>query len=312
MSSKIDAWLDHLAYRNRSPKTVRNYGVWVRSVAEHAGKTPDDLVAEDVKRFCRVRGHKPRTVSQVAAAVRSWLRWLGRAEEAERVALPTIRDGEMLPLLTEDEIGRVLAAAKGCPRDYAILSLFIHSGICLGELVRLNRDDVFEVDLGGGRRLGAVRVTRGKGGRWRTVPTTPATLAAVRRYWAQRSDRQPAAFVRLDRPGARLDEAGVQGVIEKYVKRAGIGKPIHGPHALRRTCTTACYNRGMRESAINRLLGHARGKHTWDVLRRYLKVFDPRLFEEYYQAWVGGGRQDRRINVVVIQPIVVCLGEGAA
>jgi len=44
--------------------------------------------------------------------------------------------------LTEDELVKVLKAATRNPRDYAMINLFLDSGIRLSELINLTPDDV--------------------------------------------------------------------------------------------------------------------------------------------------------------------------
>jgi site-specific recombinase XerD len=141
---------------------------------------------------------------------------------------------------------RLLNAAAGQPRDYAILQLFLQTGIRVAELVSLALADI---DLDQGTML-----INGKGNKQRTIYLEKKATQALRSYLAvrrQSSDQQ----VFLNYQGAGLSVRGVMDIVEKYRKLAGISKKF-SCHSLRHTCATYKAAKGYTPRDLQDLLGH--------------------------------------------------------
>jgi site-specific recombinase XerD len=140
----------------------------------------------------------------------------------------------------------LLGAAATNSRDYAILQLFLQTGIRVSELVGLRLSDI---DLDEGTML-----INGKGNKQRTGYLEKKATQALRAYL---KDRPASAdqHVFLNYQGTGLSVQGVADIVEKYRKLAGITKQF-SCHSLRHTCATYKASKGYTPSDLQALLGH--------------------------------------------------------
>ncbi|WP_317303578.1 site-specific tyrosine recombinase/integron integrase [Acidaminococcus timonensis] len=131
-------------------------------------------------------------------------------------------------------------------RDLAIIDLLASSGIRVGELVRLNREDV---DL-----ENRECVVFGKGSKERPVYFDARTKIHLKNYLDSRTDDNPALFVSLLQPHNRLQISGVGIRLRSLGRELSIPK-VH-PHKFRRTLATKAIDKGMPIEQVQRLLGH--------------------------------------------------------
>jgi integrase/recombinase XerD len=148
--------------------------------------------------------------------------------------------------LRVDEYMRLLNAALGNSRDYAILQLFLQTGIRVSELVGLALSDI---DLAAGTIL-----INGKGNKQRTVFLEKKATQALRSYLANRP-RSADVHVFLNYQGTHFSVQGVSDIVEKYRKLAGITKQF-SCHSLRHTCATYKASKGYTATELQDLLGH--------------------------------------------------------
>ena len=138
--------------RNRSPQTVRAYRSDLTQLAAwlHADNPlltdPADVTADDLNAFLAHLARAGRSgVSRARklAAIRAFYRFLKQAgavpdSPVEGIDTPK-REKKGRAYLTPEEYNRLLAAAGGHPRDFCILTLFLQTGIRIGELCELSR-----------------------------------------------------------------------------------------------------------------------------------------------------------------------------
>ena len=133
-----------------------------------------------------------------------------------------------------------------CLRDLAIIDLLASSGMRVGELVRLNREDI-DFD---NREC----IVFGKGSKKRPVYFDARTKIHLKNYLDSRTDDNPALFVSLLKPYNRLQISGVEIRLRSLGRELGIPK-VH-PHKFRRTLATKAIDKGMPIEQVQRLLGH--------------------------------------------------------
>ena len=131
-------------------------------------------------------------------------------------------------------------------RDLAIIDLLSSTGMRVGELVKLNRDDINFQE----REC----VVFGKGNKERKVYFDARTKIHLQRYLDSRKDSCPALFVTLQSPHDRLQISGVEIRLRQLGRRLGIPK-VH-PHKFRRTLATMAIDKGMPIEQVQQLLGH--------------------------------------------------------
>ena len=133
-------------------------------------------------------------------------------------------------------------------RDLAIIDFLVSTGVRVGELVILNRNDIDFNE----RQC----VVLGKGNKERTVYFNARAKVHLQNYLATRTDDNQALFVSLSAPNNRLTISGVETRLRQLGKKAKICR-IH-PHKFRRTLATMAIDKGMPIEQVQRLLGHCK------------------------------------------------------
>lgn len=162
------------------------------------------------------------------------------------VSMPK-KERKTIVYLRSEEYSRLLAAAGGNPRDYAILQLFLQTGIRVAELVALRLADL---DLTG-RTL---RIA-GKGQKERVIDLEKKAIVALKSYLAVRQTFSNDHLF-LNYQGQGLSDRGVKKVVEKYRELAGIQKKV-SCHSLRHTFATYKAERGVSAFQLKEWLGHS-------------------------------------------------------
>lgn len=131
-------------------------------------------------------------------------------------------------------------------RDLALIDILASTGMRVGELVLLNRDDInfHEKEC----------VVFGKGDKERIVYFDARTKIHLSKYLDSRSDNNKALFVTLRAPYNRISIGGIETRVRELGKKLGLGK-VH-PHKFRRTLATKAIDKGMPIEQLQKLLGH--------------------------------------------------------
>lgn len=133
-------------------------------------------------------------------------------------------------------------------RDLAIIDLLASTGMRVGELVRLNREDIdFE-----NREC----VVFGKGEKERKVYFDARAKIHIIRYLESRTDENNALFVSLLKPHKRLKISGVEIRLRELGRKLKLPR-VH-PHKFRRTLATKAIDKGMPIEQVQHLLGHTK------------------------------------------------------
>jgi site-specific recombinase XerD len=135
------------------------------------------------------------------------------------------------------------------PRSFLLLvDMLASTGMRVGELVRLNREDIDFAN----REC----VVFGKGDKQRRAYFDARTKIHLQNYLTSRTDENRALFVSLLSPHNRLEISGVEIRLRELGKRLNIQK-TH-PHKFRRTLATMAIDKGMPIEQVQKLLGHAK------------------------------------------------------
>ena len=132
-------------------------------------------------------------------------------------------------------------------RDLAIIDLLYSTGIRVGELVNLNKDDI---DL-----EARECIVYGKGNKERRVYFDAKAKVHLKNYIEKRHDDNNALFVTLDFPYDRLKISGVEIRLRSLGRKLNLER-IH-PHKFRRTMATRAIDKGMPIEQVQKILGHS-------------------------------------------------------
>jgi site-specific recombinase XerD len=165
-------------------------------------------------------------------------------EELETPKLPK----RMPKYLSLDESIRMLIESEKSPCDYCILTIFLNCALRLSELVNLNIEQV---------QTDAIQII-GKGNKERRIFHTPATKKALAVWLEKRNAANPqtnALFITKN--GTRITSRGVQDIVKKYLKKAGLADRGLSTHKLRHTAATTLFRYGHVDvRTLQQLLGH--------------------------------------------------------
>jgi integrase/recombinase XerC len=256
----VAIFLDSLSAKNRSQLTIRAYRTDLVQFAAFLQETSVTATrAQDVSR-ADILDHLAdlgrRGLSGVArarklSALREFFRFL-EAEGAIRKA-PTTgidspkREKNTRAYLRPEEFTRMLSLAGANPRDYAILQVFLQTGVRVSELAGLTLSDI---DLA----KPAITV-RGKGSVEREIALEKRGMQALRNYIAVRPQSlSPQLF--LNYQGTPISERGIRKLVVKYTKSAGITRRA-SCHTLRHTFATQKAEKGVSPFQLQQWLGHA-------------------------------------------------------
>lgn len=201
------------------------------------------------------RKNKNRTRARKVSTLKSFYKYLtvksGLLEKNPVADLDLPKPQHKLPVYLElPECLKLLKAVDGknYHRDYAILMVFLNTGIRLSELVGINLTDIFENRL---------RVF-GKGGKERIVFLNEACLDAINAYRKVRPvdgviDKK-ALF--LSNRRTRISHQMVQNLVKKYIEKAGLDTQRYSVHKLRHTAATLMFQNGVDIRVLKEVLGH--------------------------------------------------------
>ena len=135
------------------------------------------------------------------------------------------------------------------PEDYrtrAVFELLLSSGIRVGELEGLNRNDINFHTM-------TFKVL-GKGNKERLAYFNDTAKLYLQKYLNTRTDDDPALFVTTKHGVNRVPKARHEKVLRELGNKAGV--PKTHPHRFRRTMATKAIERGMPIEQVQKLLGH--------------------------------------------------------
>jgi site-specific recombinase XerD len=294
--SRVEGFLEACQIdRNLSPLTIRQYRHYLDHLLgwldreQPAVKDLPDVTPEVVRRYKlalarHVNEHTGRSLARASQtyfliALRSMLRYWtlqGLAVLApDRIELGKA-SSRSLKFLDADQLHRLVGAPdindlRGL-RDRALLETFFSTGLRLSELARLDRDHINLKT----REFGVI----GKGRKPRVVFLSDAATEWLGRYVQARPDRWKPLFVRMKGkldmtpggPGMRMSSRGIERVVQKYVRLAGLGVKAT-PHTLRHSFATDLLSNGADLRAVQELLGHA----NLNTTQIYTHVTNPQL-----------------------------------
>jgi integrase/recombinase XerC len=166
-----------------------------------------------------------------------------------------IREERDPAILLKTEYKALLQVAGDNERDFAIVMLFLQSGLRVSELVNLKLNDVdFESR--------EITVRQGKGRKDRVVPLVGQALDALKVYLAVREVSPEYDNVFLARNKTSMDPRTVRYRIQKYYKEAGIRKKA-SVHTLRHTFATHQIHNGLKINQLKDVLGHKKMETTY-------------------------------------------------
>lgn len=170
---------------------------------------------------------------------------------------------QIKPTLTKPEIKKITTKLKNRGtyagyRDLVIFQLFLDTGIRLGELESILKEDINEDSI-------TIRETKSK--TQRVVYPSKSMMAAIESYLLIRKEfKSPYLFV--TNSGSQLKRRTIQQNIALHGREAKIEKRV-SPHMLRRTYAKFSIMNGIDPFSLATLLGHSDLQTT----KRYVQIW---------------------------------------
>ena len=251
----LDNFLAAKRVEGCSEKSLTYYRITIEGMLEKVKKNIQEIETDDLRTYLTLyqqeKNSSKVTVDNIRRILSSFFSWL--EDEDYILKSPARRIHKVKAALTIKETYTDEALEKildNCDeaRDLALIDMLASTGMRVGELVLLNRDDInFEE-----REC----VVFGKGSKERMVYFDARAKIHLQNYLQERTDDNPALFVTLRAPHERLQIGGVERMLRELGKKLDMEK-VH-PHKFRRTLATMAIDKGMPIEQLQQLLGHKR------------------------------------------------------
>lgn len=250
----LKMFIDAKQIEGCSERTLQYYRVTIEhmlgSIETPIRKITTDEIRGYLVDYQKVNNCSKVTVDNVRRNMSSFFSWLEEEDyilKSPMRRIHKIKTKQPVKETITDEMIEKLRDNCTCVRDLAMIDLLYSTGIRVGELVGLNISDIdFEE-----REC----IVFGKGDKERRVYFDAKAKLHLQEYIESRTDDNPALFVTLDAPHARLKISGVEIRVRELGRKLNIDK-IH-PHKFRRTMATRAIDKGMPIEQVQKILGHS-------------------------------------------------------
>ena len=236
-----------------SEKTLAYYQNTIQAMISGIGKTAQQITTEDLRAYLTEYQNEHKisrvTIDNIRRILSSFFSWLEDEDYIVKSPVRRIHKVKTAKIIKDtytDEALELMRDNAPSLRDLAIIDLLASSGMRVGELVTLNRDDINFAE----REC----VVFGKGDKERLVYFDARTKIHLQNYLGDRSDDNSALFVSLKFPHNRLQIGGVETMLRELGRQLNLTK-VH-PHKFRRTLATSAIDKGMPIEQVQQLLGH--------------------------------------------------------
>lgn len=238
-----------------SEKTLKYYQTTIDAMVSALGKNVRHILTEDLRTYLseyQSRNQSSRvTIDNIRRILSSFFSWLEEEDYIIKSPVRRIHKVKTASSIKETYSDEDLEKMRdNCEvlRDLAMIDMLASTGMRVGEMVLLNRDDMDFAE----REC----VVFGKGDKERIVYFDARAKLHLQEYLDSRTDENPALFVTLRAPHERIQIGGIEHRFREMGKRLNIPK-VH-PHKFRRTLATMAIDKGMPIEQLQRLLGHQR------------------------------------------------------
>lgn len=236
-----------------SEKTLNYYEKTILAVVNSIGKRVQQITTDDLRQYLTryqvERNTSKVTIDNIRRILASFYSWLEDEDYIVKSPVRRIHKVKTAKIIKDtysDEALELMRDNCESLRDLAIIDLLASSGMRIGEMVALNRDDINFNE----REC----VVFGKGNKERLVYFDARTKIHLQNYLDNRMDNNPALFVTLRSPHNRIQIGGVETMLRALGCKLSLSK-VH-PHKFRRTLATSAIDKGMPIEQVQQLLGH--------------------------------------------------------
>lgn len=249
----VELFLSAKRIEGCSEKSLKYYKATIDAMLDELKKDVKHIVTDDIRGYLAQYEEKKKsskiTIDNIRRILSSFFSWL---EDEDYILKSPVRrihkvkTGANIKDTYSDETLEIMRDNCTELRDLAIIDMLASTGMRVGEMVLLNRNDIDFNE----REC----IVIGKGSKERVVYFDARTKIHLQNYLKSRIDDNPALFVSLKSPNKRLKIGGIEVRLREYGKKLGL-KKVH-PHKFRRTLATMAIDKGMPIEQLQQLLGH--------------------------------------------------------
>jgi integrase/recombinase XerC len=251
-------FVEFLSSRRRAKATIIAYAKDIDQVIEFLAtsgkKTIDDTTHDDLNAFLKKLGsdsYTPKSISRKINSIKTFFRFLKASlvitsDPAVEIEHPKY---EVKPprILSKLEYRALRDACRGDIRTYAIVELFLQTGLRIGELANLQLTDIKDNEL---------HIAPEEGHAERNVPLNKAGKDALNSYLKIRGNTAASQSLFITKTGKALLIRNIRTAIDRYFRIAGIENAK--VNDLRHTFIAHHLIAGTPITTLSKLVGHKR------------------------------------------------------
>lgn len=238
-----------------SEKSLAYYRATIVKALSKIGTNAIEIVTDELRKYLTdyqtLHNSSKVTIDNIRRILSSFFNWLEDEDYIVKSPIRRIHKVRVVKTVKGTYSDEDLEKLRdGCDnlRDLAMIDFLSSTGMRVGELVLLNRQDINFQE----REC----IVFGKGSKERVTYFDARSKLHLQRYLESRDDANEALFVGLKWPHNRLTISGVESRLKVVGNRLGISAVY--PHKFRRTLATKAIDKGMPIEQLQRLLGHSR------------------------------------------------------
>lgn len=275
LKSAHNQFVQYLGTRRRARATIVAYSKDIEQLvgflANAGKKTVSDVTRDELDAFLKKLtsdNYTPKSVSRKINSMKTFFRFLKSAgavtvDPASEIEHPKY---EVKPprILSKMEYRALRDACRGDIRMYAIVELFLQTGIRIGELANLTTDDLHDTEL---------HIAAEEGHEERMVPLNKAAKDGLGHYLETRTVNNKNKALFITKTGRPLLIRNIRTAIDRYFRIAGIeGAKVND---LRHTFIAHHLMAGTPITTLSKLVGHKRLSTT----EKYLELIKGKQVE---------------------------------
>ena len=249
----VELFLSAKRIEGCSDKSLKYYKSTIIAMLISLDKNVKYIVTDDIRGYLteyqQKNGLSKVTIDNIRRILSSFFSWL---EDEDYILknpvrrIHKVKTGTNIKETYSDEALELMRDNCTELRDLAMIDMLASTGMRVGEMVLLNRNDIDFNE----REC----IVFGKGSKERVVYFDARTKIHLQNYLNSRKDNSEALFVSLKAPYERLQIGGIETRLREFGKQLGLHK-VH-PHKFRRTLATMAIDKGMPIEQLQQLLGH--------------------------------------------------------
>lgn len=226
----VELFLSAKRIEGCSEKSLKYYKATIIAMLATLEKDVKYIVTDDIRGYLIEYQEKKNsskvTIDNIRRILSSFFSWL---EDEDYILKSPVRrihkvkTGTNIKETYSDEALELMRDNCTELRDLAMIDMLASTGMRVGEMVLLNRNDIDFNE----REC----IVFGKGNKERVVYFDARTKLHLQNYLESRTDSTPALFVSLKAPYARLKIGGIEVRLREFGKQLGL-KRVH-PHKFR-------------------------------------------------------------------------------